>query len=98
MNDLVLNGFVDRELYQVVVSKQQFYNRYFASWYPIQDRNLLNMKAGWRNDHWNASIWAKNLNDEAYAGLTAETLPLTGMDAYFLTPPRTFGATLRYDF
>jgi iron complex outermembrane receptor protein len=64
----------------------------------IQDRSLLNMKAGWRNDHWNASIWAKNLNDEAYAGLTAETLPLTGMDAYFLTPPRTFGATLRYDF
>ena len=64
----------------------------------IQDRNLLNMKAGWRNEHWNASVWAKNLNDDAYAGLTAETLPLSGMDAYFLAPPRTYGATLRYDF
>jgi iron complex outermembrane receptor protein len=64
----------------------------------IQDRSLLNMKAGWRNDHWNASVWAKNLNDEAYAGLTAATLPLTGMDAYFLAPPRTYGVTLRYDF
>lgn len=64
----------------------------------IQSRNLLNMKAGWRNDHWNASIWAKNLNDDAYAGLTAATLPLSGMDAYFLAPPRTYGATLRYDF
>jgi iron complex outermembrane receptor protein len=56
------------------------------------------MKAGWRNDHWNASVWAKNLNNDAYAGLTAETLPLSGMDAYFLAPPRTYGATLRYDF
>lgn len=64
----------------------------------IQDRSLLNMKAGWRNDHWNASVWAKNLNDDPYAGLTAETLPLSGMDAYFLAPPRTYGATLRYDF
>lgn len=44
------------------------------------------------------SIRAKNLNDEAYGGLTAQTLPLTGMDAYVLAPPRTFGATLRYDF
>ncbi len=64
----------------------------------IQHRNLLNLKLGWRNDHWNASIWTKNVTDDAYAGLTAETLPLTGMDAYFLAPPRTYGATLRYDF
>lgn len=64
----------------------------------IPDRSLLNVKTGWRNDHWNASIWAKNLGDDAYAGLTAETQPLTGMDAYFLAPPRTYGATVRYDF
>jgi iron complex outermembrane receptor protein len=66
--------------------------------HDIQDRSLLNMKAGWRNEHWNVSIWSKNLTDEAYAGLTAVTLPLTGVDAYFLAPPRTYGATLRYDF
>lgn len=64
----------------------------------IQDRRLLNLRLGWRNDHWNASIWAKNVTDDAYASLTAETLPLTGMDAYFLAPPRMYGATLRYDF
>jgi iron complex outermembrane receptor protein len=64
----------------------------------IQERTTVNLKAGWRNDHWNVSIWAKNLTDDAYASLTAETLPLSGVDAYFLAPPRTYGATLRYDF
>jgi len=64
----------------------------------IQHRNVLNLKTGWRNDHWDASIWSKNVTDDAYAGLTAETLPLTGMDAYFLAPPRTYGVTLRYTF
>ena len=64
----------------------------------IQDRNLLNGRVGWRNDHWNVSICGKNLTDDEYAGLTAATLPITGMDAYFLVPPRTYGATLRYDF
>ncbi len=64
----------------------------------IQERTTLNLKTGWRNDQWNVSIWAKNLTDDAYASLTAETLPLSGVDAYFLSPPRTYGATLRYDF
>ncbi|MGL4565476.1 MAG: TonB-dependent receptor domain-containing protein, partial [Halioglobus sp.] len=64
----------------------------------IQERTNVNLRAGWRDDHWNASIWAKNLTDDAYASLTAETLPLSGVDAYFLAPPRTYGLTLRYDF
>jgi len=63
----------------------------------IQDRSLLNARLGWRNEHWNISVWGKNLTDDEYAGLTAATFPITTMDAYFLAPPRTFGATLRYD-
>ena len=63
-----------------------------------QNRNLVNAKLGWRNDHWNVSVWGKNLSDNKYAGLTASTFPITTMDAYFLAPPRTYGATLRYDF
>jgi iron complex outermembrane receptor protein len=63
-----------------------------------QNRNLFNAKLGWRNDHWNVSVWGKNLSDNKYAGLTAATFPVTSMDAYFLAPPRTYGATLRYDF
>jgi iron complex outermembrane receptor protein len=64
----------------------------------FDDRNLVNTKLGWRNDNWNVSIWGKNLTDDEYASQTASPFLITGMDAYFLAPPRTYGATLRYDF
>ena len=64
----------------------------------FDDRNLVNTKLGWRNNNWNVSIWGKNLTDDEYATQTASTFFITGMDAYFLAPPRTYGATLRYDF
>jgi iron complex outermembrane receptor protein len=64
----------------------------------FDDRNLVNTKLGWRNDNWNISIWGKNLTDDEYASQTASPFLITGMDAYFLAPPRTYGATLRYDF
>ena len=64
----------------------------------FDDRNLVNTKLGWRNDNWNISIWGKNLTDDEYASQTASPFLVTGMDAYFLAPPRTYGATLRYDF
>lgn len=63
-----------------------------------QNRNLFNAKVGWRGDHWDVSVWGKNISDNKYAGLTSPTFPITTMDAYFLAPPRTYGATLRYDF
>ena len=63
-----------------------------------QDRVNLNMVLGWRNDNWNVSVWGKNLTDEEYAVQTLVPYPITNMDAYFLAPPRTYGATLRYDF
>ena len=64
----------------------------------IDDRELVNVKLGWRNDNWNVSVWGKNLTDDEYAERTAVTQSFNGVDAYFLAPPRTYGATLRYDF
>ena len=64
----------------------------------VEDRENLNMTLGWRNDNWNLSLWGKNLTDEAYAVQTLTPFPITDMDAYFLAPPRTYGASLRYDF
>jgi iron complex outermembrane receptor protein len=64
----------------------------------FDDRNLVNMKVGWRNDNWNVSVWGKNLTDDDYAAQTATTFLFSGQDSYFLAPPRTYGATLRYDF
>ena len=56
------------------------------------------MVLGWRNDNWNVSLWGKNLTDEEYAVQTLVPYPISDMDAYFLAPPKTYGATLRYDF
>ncbi|MDG2325193.1 MAG: TonB-dependent receptor [Halioglobus sp.] len=63
-----------------------------------QDRESLNAKLGWRNDNWNLSVWGKNLTDDGYAGLTSQVQRFSGSRGYYLTPPRTYGVTLRYDF
>jgi iron complex outermembrane recepter protein len=64
----------------------------------FNDRTVVNSKLGWRNDNWNISVWGRNLTDDEYASQTATPFLITGMQAYFLAPPRTYGATLRYDF
>lgn len=64
----------------------------------IQDRETLNATLGWRTERWNLSLWGKNLTNDEYAGVTTATSQITGTDPYFLTPPRTYGATLRYEF
>jgi iron complex outermembrane receptor protein len=63
----------------------------------IQDRETLNATLGWRTERWSLSLWGKNLTDDEYAGFTGATSPITGASPYFLTPPRTYGATLRYE-
>ncbi len=64
----------------------------------VQNREDLNATLGWRSERWNVSVWGKNLTDDEYAMTTLTTFPWTDMDAQFLVPPRTYGATLRYDF
>jgi iron complex outermembrane receptor protein len=62
------------------------------------DREILNSRLGWRNDNWDIAAWGRNLTDDEYASFTAATFAFSGMDAYFLAPPRTYGATVRYTF
>jgi iron complex outermembrane receptor protein len=64
----------------------------------FDDREDLSAKLGWRNDNWNVSVWGRNLTDDTYVSFAATTYPVTGMNAYWLAPPRTWGATVRYDF
>jgi iron complex outermembrane receptor protein len=64
----------------------------------VDDRELLNVKIGWRNDNWNISVWGKNLTEDEYATQTVITQLFSGQDSYFLAPPKTYGATLRYEF
>ena len=63
-----------------------------------QDRELVNVRLGWRNDTWDAAIWVKNATDESYSSLAGAPFLLTGMKAQWLQAPRTYGATLRYQF
>lgn len=63
-----------------------------------QDKKLLNVRLGWRNDNWDAAVWVKNATDEAYATLSAAPIAYSGTEAYFLEAPRTWGVTVRYSF
>ena len=63
-----------------------------------QDRELLNVRLGWRNDTWDAALWMRNVTDESYSSLAAAPFVLTGMTAQWLQPPRTYGATIKYSF
>jgi iron complex outermembrane receptor protein len=63
-----------------------------------QDKELINIRLGWRDDNWDASIWVKNASDEAYSSVSGAPIAFTGTEAEFLQAPRTYGATLRYSF
>jgi iron complex outermembrane recepter protein len=63
----------------------------------IDDRELVNARIGWRNDNWNVSVWGKNLTDDEYSNWNPGG-SISGADVYFLAPPRTYGATVRYHF
>lgn len=63
-----------------------------------QDRSLFNARLGWRNEHWDAALWVKNITDEAYSSQTAAPIVFSGTQAEFLDAPRTYGATVRYTF
>ena len=63
-----------------------------------QDRTLVNVRLGWRNDSWDAAVWVKNATDQAYSIVALTPNANTGTEAQFLAPPRTWGATVRYSF
>lgn len=60
-------------------------------------QDLFNARLGWRNDSWDGSLWVKNATDEANESLVTP-FNLTGAEYHWLMPPRTYGATLRYNF
>ncbi len=66
----------------------------------FDEKKLLDMRLSWRSpmDHWELSVWGKNLTDEEYqlhriAGPDGgvETASIYGL-------PRQYGATVAYQF
>ncbi len=63
-----------------------------------QERELVNLRLGWRNEAWNAALWVKNATDDVYASVIAGENSIAGVSPYFLETPRTSGLTVRYSF
>jgi iron complex outermembrane receptor protein len=63
-----------------------------------QNKDIVNVRLGWRNDEWDAALWMKNITNEAYSAQTAAPIQYSGTRAEFLEPPRTYGVTVRYSF
>jgi iron complex outermembrane receptor protein len=76
-----------------------YYNGGYFADSPNQYRQkayyLTEASLGWtsRNDHWNAKLWAKNINNAKYYNhITVTSLNVTGSPS----PPRTFGVTFGF--
>tara|TARA_B110000503_G_scaffold79205_1_gene121678 strand:+ start:13615 stop:13803 length:189 start_codon:yes stop_codon:yes gene_type:complete len=37
-----------------------------------QDKTLINVRLGWRNDNWEAAVWMRNATEELSAGTASE--------------------------
>ncbi|HEY0962445.1 MAG TPA: TonB-dependent receptor [Pseudomonadales bacterium] len=65
----------------------------------VDGYTLLNARAGFRADSgWSAFIWSRNLADRDYFEQLLPGAGNTGHYAAVLGDPRTWGATVRYDF
>jgi iron complex outermembrane receptor protein len=66
----------------------------------IDGYSIVNVRVGFRNDHWSGYLWARNLLDEEYFEQLLAAPAGNGAGHYgaVLGDPRTYGVTLRYDF
>ncbi|MDY6983364.1 MAG: TonB-dependent receptor, partial [Pseudomonadota bacterium] len=65
----------------------------------VSGYTLLNARAGFRADNgWSAFVWSRNLADKDYFEQLLPGAGNAGHYAAVLGDPRTWGATLRYDF
>ena len=62
------------------------------------DRTLVNLRAGIQTDQWSLMAWAKNLTDETYVNFADDRSAITVNTTQSFGAPRTYGATLRYNF
>ncbi|BFM14784.1 TonB-dependent receptor [Maricurvus nonylphenolicus] len=77
----------------------------FAPYGTVDATTLVNVRMGWRADHWDLSLWGKNVTDETYSvnhtGHTiAQALGGGTQSSYWswLNQPASYGATLRYSY
>jgi iron complex outermembrane receptor protein len=59
---------------------------------------LFNLRAGLRGERWEGVLWGNNLKDETVVTIASDAPTLGRSRTYYLMPPRTYGATLRFQF
>lgn len=65
----------------------------------VDSYTLVNARAGFRaSEHWTGYVWARNAFDEEYFEQLLPGAGNTGHYAAVLGDPRTWGATVRYNF
>ena len=94
--DLGSLGSINARLSYVYVdsSKGDDFNRAEMSKYELYDASISLTTV---NEDIKISLFGKNLKDEIYANYISDTSSL-GTKSMFLTPPRTYGVELSYNF
>lgn len=94
--DLGSLGSINARLSYVYVdsSKGDDFNRAEMSQYELYDASISLTTV---NEDIKISLFGKNLKDEVYANYISDTSSL-GTKSMFLTPPRTYGVELSYNF
>ena len=70
-----------------------------ASYKEMRDRENLNAKIAWSNDHWEVAYWIKNGTDQLHERLVTSPSPVAGGNfAVFMMKPKTQGLSVKYNF
>ncbi len=90
---------------EVFLALDSYYRSDFSSspspsqFLNIDGYALLNARLGFRADeHWSGFVWSRNLTDKDYFEQLLPGAGNAGHYAAVLGDPRTWGATVRYDF
>src|SRR5690606_12316238 len=69
-------------------------------WNSVPDYGVVNAQAVLRTDdgHWEGALWVRNLTDEEYYTNVANFWNAFGSAARYVGDPRTFGASVRYNW
>ncbi len=92
----------DSEIYlgADVSYRSRYYSQASNSWSSlVPSHALVNLRAGVRaGDHWDVSVWARNLLDEKYFQTRGAGTFNTGTINALLGDPRTVGITARFTY
>ena len=111
VSDVIVSGAINytRPISDTLDFQSQIGYRYRSEYTTGQDNDAITLQDEYitldgligiasSNGRWGFEIWGKNLTDETIANIVFDTPLQAGSFSAFLEAPRTYGATLRYNF